>query len=1097
MKNTFYIFTIIFLLLYAVPINALEPVELNEETLSGKSIGKQMEYLEDIEGKLTIEDVSGDKVEPQAWKKNVHDSINHGFTHSIYWFRFSIKNSTDKPIDWYFNISYPLIDLIDFYIPRESEIYQHKQMGDSFPFNIREVKDVSFIFSLNDKTGQRNYYFRINTSSSMTFTPVIMNSRAYLQKLNREQPVIWIYYGMMIIMVVYNLFIYISSRDESYLFYGLFITSWIMLQMCLNGYAFQYLWPDQIWWASNSLPFFINFSYVTVSFFAISYIGIKNKYKRIYRLIIWCIILPGGLMSIVSLLVPYNIAIKLSTAFAVVITPVLLGVIIILMIRKSREAMFMVIAFTGIGMGILLYALKTYGILPANFFTQWSIQIGSALVVLLLSLGLADKINVMRRELAWLNIDLEKRVDDRTRKLQESYEKLKELDKLKSNFFANISHEIRTPLTLILAPVESILQGDAGFKADDGFFKNIQRNALRLLGLVNNLLDFSKIEAGRMTLRIQKVDIVSTIRHYLGLVQSAADSKDITLSFKASKEPLWLYLDLEKTDKIALNLVSNALKFTERGGLIFILIDEVLPEGTETSENNVVITISDTGVGIPPDKIDTIFERFSQADMSSTRKFEGTGIGLSLAKELVEMHGGTITAESRYIEQYPENHGSTFRVTIPCGRAHFAAKAQVNFIDGSKLENIVTDKRNSNLPRSADFLEYRDNVDNDMSQTQGLYGQEELARLLVVEDNPDMRDFLVSLLSPHYLVLTAVNGIEGLEKARNLKPDIIISDVMMPEMNGYDMTRHVKDDPSIRTTPVLLLTAKADISQKIEGLEYGADDYLTKPFNSRELFARVRALLKSREGEKAVLHRNREIEEELETARLLQRKLLPDKNLEVSGYTFHSLYIPMDKVGGDFYDYTVRDGFIDLFIADVSGHGLPGAFLSTVTKMALDSITNRASASRVQYQLNDVVCRSTVRNKYVTSFFCKIDIQTNNLSYCGAGHVPPLIFRRRHSEFIELKTKGSPLGWFKNLKLEEKNIMLIPGDLLILYTDGITECMNSKREIFSEERFREFIRSSSGISLKEFSESLLTCLRNYSQTEKFEDDLTMVVFEVQ
>jgi adenylate cyclase len=433
---------------------------------------------------------------------------------------------------------------------------------------------------------------------------------------------------------------------------------------------------------------------------------------------------------------------------------------------------------------------------------------------------------------------------------------LQELDHLKSNFFANISHEIRTPLTLILSPVESVLQGDYGKKIDRKFFENLQRNAIRLLKLINNLLDFSKIEAGRMGLKVQESDIVHFIKTYVGSVHSAADSKGIALNFVSVSDEVLLYFDKEKMDKIIMNLFSNALKFTDKGGAIKIVVKD--------TEKDCIIEFTDTGVGVPADKLTSIFDRFSQADSSSTRKFEGTGIGLALAKELVELHGGTISVKSRYIDDNTNDHGTTFTVIIPRGKDHLSANENVEYLESEELDEAVTDHRFAGMREMTELRTSGANESADsnprLSGAPPLPGKVHLITLLIVEDNPDMRNFLTFLLQDHYTVHTAENGEEGLRKARELHPDLIVSDVMMPVMNGYEMTQKIKEDEELKRTPVLMLTAKAEIANKIEGLEYGADDYLTKPFNSKELLTRIKSLLKINMLQRELLDLNQNLE---------------------------------------------------------------------------------------------------------------------------------------------------------------------------------------------------------------------------------------------
>jgi len=422
------------LMLVSVPAYALVEIGPGFESTI---IGRQMEYIEDPTGELGFEQIRSSE-NWTAWQK---DAVNFGFTSSAYWFRFKIDNTTVSGSEFFFDISYGMLDSIRLYRPDGRGGYSMYETGDLLPFSHREIENVGFVFQMNQPPGEAAYYFRIQTSSSFNFTPVISSISAYFKKLNREQPVIWIYYGLMIIMVVYNLFIYVSSRDKSYLLYGIFITSWILLQMCLNGYAFQYLWPNQVWWANNSLPFFINLTFVAISPFAVSYIGLRKKYRLFYNVILWGVAFPGAAMAITSLLVPYSTAIRLSTGMAGIMTVVLFGSIIALTLKKSREAMFMTIAFAGIVLGILLYVLKTFGILPTNFITQWSIQIGSSLVVVLLSLGLADKINQMRRDLQVLLND-QKASEKTARERADFLEGIVRTVNVISSDFLKVSHEL-------------------------------------------------------------------------------------------------------------------------------------------------------------------------------------------------------------------------------------------------------------------------------------------------------------------------------------------------------------------------------------------------------------------------------------------------------------------------------------------------------------------------------------------------------------------------------------------------------------------------------------------------------------------------------
>jgi len=245
-----------------------------------------------------------------------------------------------------------------------------------------------------------------------------------------------------------------------------------------------------------------------------------------------------------------------------------------------------------------------------------------------------------------------------------------------------------------------------------------------------------------------------------------------------------------------------------------------------------------------------------------------------------------------------------------------------------------------------------------------------------------------------------------------------------------------------------------------------------------------------------IAERNREIEEELETARLLQRRLLPGGDLDAPGCRFGAAYIPMDKVGGDFYDHATADGSIRLFIADVSGHGLPGAFLATVTKVALDGITERPAASGVLLKLNDSIIRATVNNNYVTAFYCIIDPGMRSLRYCSAGHLPQFLFRSRTGECLPMKTPGMPLGWFGGLSLQEGSMDLEPGDRLVLYTDGIVECTGPGGEMYGEERLISFITGHGDDDPKSFLDGLIAEITAFAGSATFHDDITCLVLDL-
>lgn len=412
---------------------------------------------------------------------------------------------------------------------------------------------------------------------------------------------------------------------------------------------------------------------------------------------------------------------------------------------------------------------------------------------------------------------------DYFQKIKET-EKLQELDSLKTNFFTNISHEFRTPLTLILSPVEQILERSSDDKVRENA-KLIHRSAKKLNRLADQLLDLARIEAGMMKLKASRQNLITALEEIVSSFQAFAESKNISLEFIPGQDKISLYLDKDKFDKIISNLLSNALKFTPKGGHVKIEIQIV--------ENNVEISVSDTGIGIPEHQLKKIFDRFYQIDNRLYKDHEGTGIGLALTKELVELHKGKIIVESI------EGKGSAFKIILLRGKEHFKPE---EIADDTMHETKTGLETKLQELQYEEFENKQDDRKSDIEEPLG----EPLPQLLIIEDNPDVRNYVVDIMSTEYKIVEAVNGEDGLKKSFEHIPDIIISDVMMPILDGFQLCSKLKADFRTSHIPIILLTAKATIKDKVEGFETGADAYIMKPFDAAELKARVANLLKQR-----------------------------------------------------------------------------------------------------------------------------------------------------------------------------------------------------------------------------------------------------------
>lgn len=422
--------------------------------------------------------------------------------------------------------------------------------------------------------------------------------------------------------------------------------------------------------------------------------------------------------------------------------------------------------------------------------------------------------------------------------LQSALEKLKELDRLKSRFFANISHELRTPLTLILAPLSELATTVSGAEARQQV-RVIRRNAERLLGLINDLLDLSSLDAGGLRLNLAEMDVRSVVASVHENSMPAAMAADIKLGIACDSPSHRIWGDAHRLEIVMTNLVSNAIKFTPNGGTIDIRVEDL--------ENGVQVEVEDTGIGIPEDDLSKVFERFFQANPTDRRREGGVGIGLALAKELVELHGGTIGVRS------PGESGTTFEVFLPFGRDHIRPEVieRRQQFEEPEVRRRAEDAADTQTEVEAE--ESTGDVVVDLSPDEYTEGASPVPfvagrrpRIVLAEDNPEVREFIRTLLEPRFEVAPADDGLAALEIVRAESPDLVVSDVMMPKMSGIELCRAIKNDPALRSTPVILLTAKVGSEATLEAYAHGADDFVAKPFHPRVLMARIRAQLNLR-----------------------------------------------------------------------------------------------------------------------------------------------------------------------------------------------------------------------------------------------------------
>jgi signal transduction histidine kinase len=464
-------------------------------------------------------------------------------------------------------------------------------------------------------------------------------------------------------------------------------------------------------------------------------------------------------------------------------------------------------------------------------------------------------------------------LDKNRRAVEESNRKLVELDQIKSRFFANISHELRTPLTLLLAPLETLMQKfNRSFDAETReVLSTMHSNGMRLLKLINDLLDLVRLESGRLEVKHEVLNVVDFVKGLASAARQVADDKRLRLETMVAPELGSVIADRDKLEKIVLNLVFNALKFTPAGGRVELR--------AEQKDDAFIITVSDTGMGISAKNLPFVFDRFWQADGTSKRKYQGVGIGLALVKELTEIQGGKVDVQST------EGQGAVFTVRLPFQKAEpvaIPAAAPEEETDDADVRTVSSEEWLANLYRRAELFPAMTPLQETLKPVETARNGH-LPKALVADDEPDMLRFLKSQLVQHYEVLEAVDGQQAIEKASQFLPDVILLDMMMPEKDGLQACRELRERTSTQSIPIIMLTARADEETKLAALAAGASDFLPKPFSTTELRVRIKNLVESHQYQSKLSKQNMALESTIEQLKETESQLVQTEKLASLG----------------------------------------------------------------------------------------------------------------------------------------------------------------------------------------------------------------------
>jgi len=654
-------------------VSAAGPVVLDDRH-GDYRLGTHLELLEDPDRRFTIEDVTRPE-RTSAFVTNRSEVPNFGLTHSAYWARFRLRNESATEDDWLLEVAWPATDRVAVYLPDVSGGFTVKEAGDWLPFTAWDVRYRNPTFRLPLPAGWEGaVYLRFEGEDTMLLPVTIWSPRAFEVKRRGESFSYGFYYGVIFILIAYNLVLLVTLWDRNYLYYVLLIGAWGLYHASLSGLATQYLWPNSPALARWSIHVAAGLAFIFSALFARSFLMTRSYAPVLDRCLLWLALVGIAFLCVWPWLGEVRTFIPIAGATG------LLGAILLLAAgfrswrAGYRPARYYLLTWTVAIAALFVWALRGYGFVPSNFVTDRAFELVVLSTAITLSLGLADRVNLLRSDLEVsvqdkgrlldevqeLNRGLEYRIGERTadlaRRSEELGEKSRQLEvanRHKSEFLANMSHELRTPLNAIIGFSEVLLARMFGQLNDRqaGYVDDIRDSGRHLLSLINDILDLSKIEAGRMELELSRFDLPAAVGNALTLVRERAQHHGIELRCQLEDGLEEVVADERKVKQVLVNLLSNAVKFTPQGGTVEVRVSR--------RDGALEIDVSDTGVGIAPKDQEAIFEEFRQVGGDGPRNGEGTGLGLSLAKRLVELHGGHIRVYSEV------GKGSTFTFDLP------------------------------------------------------------------------------------------------------------------------------------------------------------------------------------------------------------------------------------------------------------------------------------------------------------------------------------------------------------------------------------------------------------------------------------------------
>ncbi|MCP1642956.1 signal transduction histidine kinase/CheY-like chemotaxis protein [Pseudomonas citronellolis] len=773
------------LILFLLLLSPLAGAVSFDEHTSRLPLGHSIDVFEDVRGTADIADITSAAL-ADSFRRHDRDVLNAGYSRSVFWIRLDLDyrpQESQDPAPWLLELAYPPLDRLDLYLPDADGKYRLAQRtGDTLPFASRPISLTNYLFDLKLAPGKPlRVYLRLESQGSIQAPLTLWSPKAYMENLPGNVYVLGIIYGVLLVMLVYNLFIFVSVRDTSYLYYILYIASFGLYQVSVNGAGIEYFWPDSPWWANAATPFLIGSAGLFGCQFARSFLHTREHSPWVDRTLL-ALMAVGALVMLLALSASYALSLRLATYLALAFVVVIFSAGILAWLRGMRVARYFIFAWTAFLLGGTINTLMVLGFLPNVFFTMYSGQIGSALEVGLLSLALADRINAMKEE--------------RTRILQESSRKLEQLNlelansnRLKDEFLATVTHELRTPMSGVIGSLELMQTVPMDVELAQ-YQKTATGSARDMMRMVNDILALIELQAGKLYPRREPFSLRGLFDSLRAQYAPRAEAKGLRFDLQLDENlPDTLEGDAGKLAQTLGYLLDNAIKFTHQGGVSLRVDGQRQSDGVALQ-----VTVQDSGIGFETPADDALYQRFHQLDGSLTREYGGLGIGLALCRQLTELLGGQLQHHSS------PGRGSRFVLELNLGQPAQSFSVPPRRAGGQALR------------------------------------RPEQCMVLVVEDNA-INQLVIRgmLLKLGYRVRTADNGSEAIDLLRREGVDAVLLDCQMPIMDGFATCRAIRTLPQGGELPVLAITAHSHSGDRERCLAAGMSDYLAKPVKFEEL----------------------------------------------------------------------------------------------------------------------------------------------------------------------------------------------------------------------------------------------------------------------